>query len=121
MPAHLIDENGSGYSLPTPTARDWKDSGSTQGNRHSPSLATVVNQKRLLPTLRANKLGLEDSHGKVEAWGSLTARGGVYLSLREWIMGWPIGWTALLPLATAKFQEWCDSHGKRSPDPSPRF
>lgn len=27
-------------------------------------------------------------------------------ALREWMMGWPIGWTALEPLATAKWLAW---------------
>jgi len=31
----------------------------------------------------------------------------------EWMMGWPIGWTDLQPLATARFRQWLDSHGKR--------
>lgn len=30
----------------------------------------------------------------------------------EWLMGWPIEWTALEPLATDRFRQWCDSHGK---------
>lgn len=30
----------------------------------------------------------------------------------EWLMGWPIGWTALKPLATAKFRSWLQQHGK---------
>lgn len=29
---------------PTPNARDWKDTGATQGNRHSPNLGTAVHQ-----------------------------------------------------------------------------
>ena len=29
----------------------------------------------------------------------------------EWLMGWPIGWTALEPLATDKFHLWLHSHG----------
>lgn len=29
----------------------------------------------------------------------------------EWLMGWPIGHTALKPLETAKFQEWRQQHG----------
>jgi hypothetical protein len=29
----------------------------------------------------------------------------------EWLMGWPLGWTDLKPLATAKFQEWRQQHG----------
>lgn len=28
----------------------------------------------------------------------------------EWLMGWPIGHTALKPLATAKYQEWLQQH-----------
>jgi hypothetical protein len=29
----------------------------------------------------------------------------------EWLMGWPIGWTDLKPLATDKSQRWPHSHG----------
>ena len=29
----------------------------------------------------------------------------------EWLMGWPITWTDLPPLATAKYQQWLRSHG----------
>lgn len=39
--------------------------------------------------------------------------GGPWISFREWMMGWPIGWSALEPLATARFQEWLLWHGRR--------
>jgi len=29
----------------------------------------------------------------------------------EWLMGWPLGWTDLRPLATDRFQRWLRSHG----------
>ena len=29
----------------------------------------------------------------------------------EWLMAWPIGWTALKPLAMDKFRQWRRSHG----------
>jgi hypothetical protein len=29
----------------------------------------------------------------------------------EWLMGWPIGWTELKPLAMARFHEWQQQHG----------
>jgi DNA (cytosine-5)-methyltransferase 1 len=29
----------------------------------------------------------------------------------EWMMGWPLGWTDLKPLAMAKFRQWLDWHG----------
>lgn len=125
-----------------------------------------------LPTIRANKWGLPDSHGSTAAWewylpscrasdadkggrGDLlqafrgnsnshfrilptpmaslggsnrggggregkdekrrpsleSLLGGLWISFREWMMGWPIKWTALEPLETGRFQQWLDSHG----------
>lgn len=32
----------------------------------------------------------------------------------EWLMGWPLGWTELKPLAMARFQEWKQQHGELS-------
>jgi hypothetical protein len=29
----------------------------------------------------------------------------------EWLMGWPLEWTALQPLAMDRFQEWLEQHG----------
>lgn len=34
------------------------------------------------------------------------------VSLLERLMGWPIGWTALKPLAMDKFRQWQQLHGK---------
>lgn len=34
----------------------------------------------------------------------------------EWLMGWPIGWTDLRPLAMDKFREWQQQHGRFSAD-----
>ena len=28
----------------------------------------------------------------------------------EWLMGWPLGWTALEPLEMAKYQQWRRLH-----------
>ena len=30
----------------------------------------------------------------------------------EWVMGFPIGWSASAPLATDRFQRWLLAHGK---------
>jgi len=30
----------------------------------------------------------------------------------EWLMGWPLGWTDLNPLAMDKFQQWCEQYGR---------
>ena len=29
----------------------------------------------------------------------------------EWLMGWPLGWTDLRPLATDRFRQWCELFG----------
>lgn len=49
-------------------------------------------------------------------------KGGFYGRLNpawtEWLMGWPIGWTASEPLATDKIQEWWRTHGGCCAEPS---
>ncbi len=35
----------------------------------------------------------------------------------EWLMGWPIGWSDLTPLAMDKFHEWQQQHGACLPTP----
>src|SRR3990167_2184456 len=30
----------------------------------------------------------------------------------SWLMGWPLGWSSLLPLETAKYQQWQQQHGE---------
>lgn len=77
--------SNSHFKLPTPTARLY---GSNQGGASG-----RAGQKRR-PSLEA-----------------LT--GGPWISFREWMMGWPIGWTALEPLAMDRFQEWLRWHGRR--------
>jgi hypothetical protein len=29
----------------------------------------------------------------------------------EWLMGWPLGWTDCAASVTARYREWCRSHG----------
>jgi len=35
-------------------------------------------------------------------------------SFEEWVMGWPVMWTAPTPYETDKFRQWLDSHGELS-------
>lgn len=44
-----------------------------------------------------------------------TVNGSLNPSWVEWLMGWPIGWTALEPLATDRFRSWLRSHGRDFP------
>jgi DNA (cytosine-5)-methyltransferase 1 len=38
----------------------------------------------------------------------------------EWLMGWPLEWTDLNPLETARFQAWLRSHGEFLANPPPK-
>ena len=116
--AQIIGETGCGY-LPTPT---------TAGNELSPSMQKWPVPRRLmewlkiLPTPRASEAGRGACPGERKRHTpSLESRfqmakeqeilGGTSLALREWMMGWPIGWTALKPLATGRSRQWLNSHG----------
>lgn len=81
-------EIGSGY-LPTPT---------TIGNELAPSMRKHACHLRLIDQMPAWR-------AKYSVPG-----GGPWIGFREWLMGWPIGWTELKPLATGKFQEWQQWH-----------
>lgn len=65
------------------------------------------------------------NHGKNHVMGRLDEWGGSgnmwrgteigkmrCASFEEWMMGWPMGWSALTPLGMDKFQQWLDSHGE---------
>lgn len=73
--------------FPTPSARDWKSSN-----------ASAETMER-----NARPLNETVTHGKT---GQLNP------TWVEWLMGWPLEWTALKPLATDKFREWRSQHGR---------
>jgi hypothetical protein len=83
--ARHTNETECGSWLPTPSASSY---GYNQGGS-----AGRVGKKRYSLDSLAKLDGLDP------------------LPLREWMMGWPQGWTALEPLETAKFQQWQRSHG----------
>ena len=90
--------------LPTPNARDWKDTGPTQGNRKSPNLGTVAH----LPTPTANRWDGLQSHGRNVVSGSLNP------TWVEWLMGYPAGWTDCEPSGTALFPRSPNGSAARS-------
>ena len=76
---------------PTPTVQDSKQIDPPchrNHKRHTPYLGSQVNQ-------------------------SLNMTGGMLNpNWVEWLMGWPIGWSALEPLEKDRFQRWLELHGK---------
>ena len=120
-PARSRNLNDQIAKFPTPTSRDWKDSGSSQGNRKSPNLGTIASR---FPTPRTK--GMCGGSGAFQKMKALEAEGIVTTEERkqmtagnggqlnptwtEWLMGWPLEWTALKPLATDKFRQWRQLH-----------
>ena len=104
-----IAETGCGSLLPTPTCA---------GNEHAASMQkwpacrelTALMMSGPLPTPTAqlygnNRGGAAGRAGKVRP--SLEAlTGGVFIALREWLMGWPLGWSGTTPLPQERMNEW---------------
>lgn len=142
----LIDATACGSLLPTPTGAGNEHSPSMQKwpthRRLAAMLLTPIASDRngdrqrgsgslargggrrltadMLPTPTATLYGSNQGGAAGRTGpkrGSLETRtGGVFIALREWMMGWPIGWTALKPLATGKFRRWLRSHGEFYPN-----
>lgn len=96
-----ISASGCGFELPTPT---------TAGNELSPSMAKWPAHKRfatLATTLYGSNKGGAQGRVGMPRNSFEVEIGGLRLTLREWIMGWPIGWTALEPLETDRWRPWC--------------
>lgn len=105
--------------FPTPSATTYGSSGNGAGgnaaSRGRPSLESMA-KRSLWPTPTAQNYGSNrgGGSGRVGRWCPSLRRlvgGPLNPGWVEWLMGCPPGWTDLEPLATAKFQEWCRSHG----------
>ena len=102
----------SGSSLPTPTARDWKDTAGMALERKDGKTRTDRLPMLLFSVVRS--AGIQWKEMTATAARTVTVRGwpveitGPHYSpsLPEWIMGWPSGWTDLQPLETARFLLW---------------
>jgi hypothetical protein len=106
--------------IPTPTASAYSyQQGGAAGRvgkvRHN--LETTARNAGLLPTPIASDHSLPRACRKTTR--ARTPRpferlnvGGAFIALREWMMGWPIGWALSKPLATDRFQQWLRSHSE---------
>jgi len=92
--------------------------------RTIPALPTCASESGLLPTPNVPNGGRSVKHitdwrgksayhnGKKVQVGLESVLGGApHPTFLEWQMGWPIGWTAIEPLAMDKFREWRQQHG----------
>jgi hypothetical protein len=93
-PGHLINGNDAGF-LPTPKASDYKVDVNDSGEYARRTVAA----------------GFQDAlpFWIKRRWPG--RRGVTNLDFVDWLMGWPIGWSALAPLAMDRFQQWRQWHG----------
>lgn len=109
--ARRICEIESGSSpIPTPLASDYKRSHGMPGREKKPKLLSTPRAARRGTTIDRGRPGgvCRSLESDVATLGD---RGPLNPDWIEWLMGWPIGWTALEPLATDRFQRWLTQHG----------
>lgn len=119
---HQIDLQDYVVMFPTPTVQDSKlRANPAQMRRKSPPLSAVV-KFFPTPTCHDSKLARPNPNKTAQGSPCLTEvvlsseplnTGTLNPDWEEWLMGWPIGWTALKPLETAKFRLWLQ--GRLSP------
>lgn len=115
----ITNVDGSGSMLPTPTARDWKDTlgmnpirkdGKDRLDRLPMLLFSLVRSAGISLTRDAGAMGAQTV--RLKDLAQISIMGPEYCpELPEWVMGWPIGWSELRPLETGRFQQWQRSHG----------
>ena len=89
----------------TPNAADSREStGGGQGR----SLRTDV---RVWPTPAARDYRSPNVNGNMADQLPNVVGGQLNPTWTEWLMGWPLEWTDLKPLETAKFRQWLRRHG----------
>lgn len=101
MSGRTTEERGSGL-WPTPTMNDFKGSGKNGKLRDRLDYATErgATKLKVFPTAQV-------ATGQDKPIG-----GQLNPNWVEWLMGWPIGWTDLKPLAMDRYQEWRRKHGR---------
>jgi hypothetical protein len=125
--AHPTNEIESGL-WPTPTT----DSATDRKKKYAQGGMPLSLSVKLWPTPCASearqgyqnrnngKKGSQESLSPVVQGGPAHEVGGALSpTWVDWLMGWPIEWTAFDALATDKFQQWSASHGISSARPLP--
>jgi hypothetical protein len=106
---------------PTPRSQDAKHGSCTDyelsRDKGKDLLHVAVERMRTWPTPVASMTKENQNPRTPGTKGSQTtlaieAGGSLNPTWVEWLMGWPLGWTDLKPLETARFRQWCASHGK---------
>ncbi len=131
-PANLRDQVSNARNWPTPAARDYKGArkpetmAKTGRNPNTNSLPDAVEFQPIEPARNWPTPNASD-HIQRKTSKSWAAKGRTNFVLSnpevtgveggrlnpqwvEWLMGWPLGWTDLKPLAMDRFREWQQQH-----------
>ena len=93
---------------PTPTTRDrGTDAPARMGG---PSLAVAVRRWTTPTAHNAKEGGFASEHERNTPTLAAQAGGALNPTWVEWLMGWPLGWTDLKQLETARFRRWLREH-----------
>ena len=113
---------------PTPTRSDGTGGPGNQGRSGGPNLRTAVSRSWPTPCASASKgsspaslvrkTGKSRSNDRIDHAVMASDGGQLNPAWVEWLMGWPIGWTELKPLAMDKFREWQQQHSPCWPEMS---
>ncbi|CAJ3155739.1 Uncharacterised protein [Burkholderia pseudomallei] len=104
MPLIYGNASGSEVMWPTPTVH---------GNHNMPCASA---SKGSSPAALKRKSGKDRSNDRIDHAVMASDGGQLNPEWVEWLMGWPIGHTALEPLETAKYREWLQQHSPFSSD-----
>jgi hypothetical protein len=120
--AHKTTESGEIVNADgTPWDGLSKPHSKTTGRPITTALADAV--KFATPQARDFRTGSTDRWDNPERSRNLNDQIGGQLNPTwvEWLMGWPLGWTDCAASATAKFRQWCRSHGISYEPPPMKF
>ena len=119
MPAHLTSASASGLSLPTLTATEC---GTNTGVGQEPrsGLSTMA-RKGLVPTPTVcgnyNRKGASPSSGDgLATWAANPDGGRLNPTWVEWLMGWPLNWSAMQPMERHEAEYWKEASSTADQD-----
>jgi hypothetical protein len=118
---------GSGERFPTPIKNDAEKRGNLDpirsyglaGHVKMWPTATATASKGSSKASLTRKNGKDRSNDRLDHAVMASDHGQLNPDWEEWLMGWPIGWTALRPLETDRFREWLQQHGNCSNENAP--
>lgn len=101
-----VQEKNKGF-WPTPTKRDYKDTGNLENVEENCLLGRAV-IKRKFPTPKAQNANSPGMHGQggKDLQTTVAREGRLNPDWVEWLLGWPIFWTSLEPITELLWLDW---------------